>query len=52
MQQQIMSCTDKVYFLADSEKFEKWAFLKLCDMSEKHIYITDSGLSSNMKQLY
>lgn len=52
MQHQIMNCTDKVYFLADSEKFEKRAFLKLCDMSAKHIYVTDSGLSSNFKQLY
>ncbi len=52
IQKQLLRSADEVYILADSSKFEKKAFLKLDDMSVKHRYITDSGLSAEMRQLY
>ena len=52
IQMQIMACSNKVYFLADSSKFEKNALLKLCDMKAKYTFITDSELNAAYKQLY
>lgn len=52
VQRQMMQCSDKVYFLANSEKFEKHAFLKLCDMSDAHIYVSDKKLNESYKKLY
>lgn len=52
VQKQILSICDRAYFLADSVKFETSALLKLCDTSPGHIYITDSGLSAQYRQLY
>ncbi len=44
--------SDEVYFLADSDKFEKQAFLKLCDMTVEYTFATDSGLDDSYKTLY
>lgn len=52
VQKQILSICDQAIFLADSVKFETSALLKLCDTSPNHIYVTDSGLSQQCKQLY
>ena len=52
VQKQILTMCDRAYFLADSEKFETSALLKLCDTSANHIYITDSGLPQQYRQLY
>lgn len=52
IQMQIMACSNKVFFLADSSKFEKNALLKLCDMKSKYTFVTDSGLNPEYKQLY
>ena len=52
MQQRIMASADRLYFLADSDKFEKHALLKICDMSVNHVYVTDSKLKESYKQLY
>lgn len=52
VQKQILSICDKAYFLADSVKFETSALLKLCDTSPGHVYVTDSGLSAQYRQLY
>ena len=52
VQKQILSICDQAVFLADSEKFETSALLKLCDTSPNHVYVTDSGLSQQYKQLY
>ncbi len=52
VQRQMMLCSDRTYFLADNEKFEKHALLKLCDMNVNHVYVTDSKLNTNYKQLY
>ena len=49
---QMEASADQVYVLADSSKFEQKALLKLCDMMPKHIYVTDSGLSEELRKLY
>ena len=52
IQKQIISCAEEVFFLADSNKFEKRAMLKLADMSPHYTYVTDSGLHPSYRQLY
>lgn len=52
IQKQLLRDADEVYILADSSKYEKKAFLKMDDMSIKHRYITDSGLSEEMRAFY
>ena len=52
VQKQILTICDQAIFLADSEKFETSALLKLCDTSANHIYVTDPGLPQQFRQLY
>lgn len=52
VQQAIMEQSEMIYFLADSEKFEKQGFLKLCDMTTGYTFITDSGLNDSCRELY
>lgn len=52
IQKTMLQCADKVYILADSSKFEKTGFLKLCEMREDYTYITDNCLSAELKNLY
>lgn len=52
LQKQIMACSDEVYILADSSKFETNALLKLADIDCGATYITDSLLSEELKKLY
>lgn len=52
VQKQILSICDRAFFLAGSEKFETNALLKLCDTSVNHVYITDSALPQQYRQLY
>ena len=52
VQRQMMQCSDKVYFLANNEKFEKHALLKLCDMSDAYIYVADENLNESYRKLY
>ena len=52
VQRQMMQSSDRVYFLADHDKFEKHALLKLCDMSTNYVYVTDEKLNPSYKQLY
>ena len=52
IQCQMMQSSDRVYFLADHDKFEKHALLKLCDMSTNYVYVTDEKLNPSYKQLY
>lgn len=52
MQRQLMLCSDKVYFLADNEKFEKNALLKLCDMNSNYVFVTDAKLNEHYRQMY
>ena len=39
-------------FLADSDKFEKSALLKLADVNEAVTFVTDSGLRKEILELY
>lgn len=41
-----------VFFLADSDKFEKSALLKLADVNEAVTFVTDSGLRKEILELY
>jgi len=52
LQKKLLSVCDKSYFLADSNKFEKNAFIKICDMNINHTYITDSRLDCNLRKIY
>jgi len=52
VQRQMIQNSNRVYFLADHEKFEKYALLKLCDINANHIFVTDEGFNQNYKQLY
>ena len=52
LQKAYMENTDKVFILADSEKFEKAAYLKLESINPEYTYITDSGLSDEIYKLY
>lgn len=52
IQSKVVAAADKVFFLADSNKFEKSAMLKLCDISPSHTFITDSAFPQHYKQLY
>lgn len=52
LQLQLISGSDHTFFLADSQKFETSGLLKICDMNTAHVYITDSGLNPQHKQLY
>ena len=52
VQKAMLNCSDNIFILADSSKFEKKALLKLCDMRNDYIYITDSALPRELKELY
>lgn len=52
VQTQAIAASDQVVFLADFDKFEKNAMLKLSETSASHIYVTDSAFPQNYKQLY
>lgn len=52
VQKQIIKSSDNVFVLADSSKFEKNALLRLDDMKDSYIYITDCDLSEELKKLY
>ncbi len=52
IQKQLLKCSDEIYVLADSSKFEKKALLKIDDMKSDYTYVTDSGLSRELTRLY
>lgn len=52
MQKKLIECSDSIYVLADSSKFEKTALLKVDDMKPEYTYITDSQLSEEIKKIY
>lgn len=52
MQRQLIDCADSVYILADSSKFERKELLKVSDMQQKFVYVTDSGLRSGLAAVY
>lgn len=52
LQQKLAQNSDQLVVLADSSKYEKNALFKVCETVPKHIYISDSALSENIKELY
>lgn len=52
IQNQLIQSADTVYMMADSEKFEKTAFQRLCDSDGNFIYITDDELNTDIKKAY
>lgn len=52
VQKKLIGSSEEIYILADSTKYEKKALLKLDDMSDKYIYVTDSQLSAELEKLY
>lgn len=52
LQQQMIESAEQVFVLADSSKFEKHALCKAADLDCRYIYITDSGLPQQIRQLY
>lgn len=52
VQRQLIESATTTFILADSSKFEKRAFLRLCDTEEKFCYITDGNLDEQTRKLY
>ena len=52
IQYEFMKHAEKIYFLADSSKFERNAMLRLDETSPNYIYVTDSRLPKEIKSLY
>ena len=52
LQDKLIKSANSVYMLADSEKFEKTAFRKLCDNDERFNYITDDKINLEIKKEY
>ena len=52
LQRAMMKYADRSVFLADSDKFEKSALLKLADVNEAVTFVTDSGLRKEILELY
>lgn len=52
VQRKMMEQADRTVFLADSGKFEKSGLLKLSDMGEDTVLVTDSGLETELYDLY
>ena len=51
IQRQIIGRCHKLYFLADSQKFERHGLLKLCETAGC-TFVTDAGINENFLQLY
>ena len=47
-----LGCGIMVYIAADSSKFEKTSLIKTADLNPRYTYITDSGISAEIKQIY
>lgn len=52
VQKQMIKSSDQIFVLADSSKFEKKALLKVDDMKNDYVYITDQGLSKELLEIY
>lgn len=52
IQKQVMLQCDKLYLLADSEKFERHGLYRLCPLDPGCTIVTDSGLGSHLRHLY
>lgn len=52
IQRTMMGIADEIYVLVDSSKFETCAPLKICDLVPEYTYLTDSGLSQEVFEIY
>ena len=52
VERQMLESADRVFVLADSEKFEKTAIYRLAPMNTRFTIVTDSGLSEELKAIY
>ncbi len=52
VQRHMIASSSEIFILADSSKFEQRATYKLDDMADEYIYITDGGLSDELKRVY
>lgn len=52
VEKQMLESADEIFVLADSGKFEKTAIYRLCPLNDSFTYITDVGLSEELKSLY
>lgn len=52
VQKQAIAQCDRLYLLADSEKFERRGLYRLCELDRQYTVITDSGLSPLLRQAY
>jgi DeoR family transcriptional regulator of aga operon len=50
LNKKMIASAQKVIVLADSSKFNRKGFGKICDLSEVHQIITDSGISNTLAQ--
>jgi len=47
-----MARADKIYFVADSSKFETTALVRICPLGSGQIFITDNGLNEDIRAAY
>lgn len=52
LQKTLISIADEVVIMADSSKFEKTAFIKISDINTGYIFVTDSSVSPEIKEIY
>jgi DeoR/GlpR family transcriptional regulator of sugar metabolism len=52
IKQAMLHAAEQVFLLADSTKFEKTGFVKVCDLSEINAIITDSGIPQHKLAQY
>ncbi len=52
LQKKIITSADRAVILADSEKFESTAMLKLWDTDPGFLYVSDPALPQHLRQLY
>jgi DeoR/GlpR family transcriptional regulator of sugar metabolism len=52
IQKAYIEIADRVVVMADSSKFEKTAFLKICNTSTSHTYITSDDLDESIYKMY
>lgn len=52
VQRKMIEISDEVYIAADSSKFEKTSLIKTAELNPRYTYITDSGISGEIKQIY
>jgi len=51
LKQTMIKAADKVVLLADSSKFNKTGFAKVCDLNDLDMIITDCGISAEKREL-